>query len=703
MLSKEVYMATKALEKGEYLCVIRLKSDPAELTQINKIIENILHGNIQRSEYIIGYFHNNGDKRDFSKLLNENRYSSKHFEKNKGYIEEVTFDKFISSPARKILLEINIRSGNEIELQYLLLQLHQLRSKYLDEKFVVFILSNTYDKENGIYDFLDTSDYFRIRTLLFFYSPSLGLDAQNICDDLLIGYNYTSKNTTKIAVHKIFASDKKLVFNGSFKRIMPIIPINKESYQVLTAQIYSESNEQIKPWISTLERVVSGFKSLTQNIINRVDSANEVEKIIKTDIYLEKLIFYSTLYFIYDENNQLNINELLLLHEICVDYAQGVAQLIENAYLHAVKQVGGMQPCGVANFTIRIRKKEDAEGLYLNSCEQMDGYPFKNVAFFMELYVTDLQFEDFQNIKDKFLLNARSRYNNRGKTESGIVLTKLQESLNLKNLFTGRGFYLEKYLSDPLNVAYHYGLQILNNVIAVADGYLYVKSGNKIEDEYSLLNNYYKQQSIDWQNGTAYVIYLPIKFNKQIDYHDTVAVINETLSSEYDTKEITLDWNDLQQCNTVSLDESRKELYINKIKDCLKNEFDGRDRTIFYIDCSKCPNSLFEPLAKAIFLCMALSDSHIKHIAIINIRNRYEVVKLFRQFALFYNREGKNNSMKGKSVFIVDKEAELDILLCGNIDTIVENMYYGQINGGLDGRTIEIMKHLGNRGQKNGY
>lgn len=90
-----------------------------------------------------------------------------------------------------------------------------------------------------------------------------------------------------------------------------------------------------------------------------------------------------------------------------------------------------------------------------------------------------------------------------------------------------------------------------------------------------------------------------------------------------------------------------------------------------------------------------MTQKNIDNVAIINVKCRQEVVKLFRQFALFYNRRGENIHMRDKSVFIVDTKAEMDLLLRGTIADIKKDMYNSQICGGIDEITMRIIEHLG--------
>ena len=125
------------------------------------------------------------------------------------------------------------------------------------------------------------------------------------------------------------------------------------------------------------------------------------------------------------------------------------------------------------------------------------------------------------------------------------------------------------------------------------------------------------------------------------------------------------------------------------------------DKTIYYIDCDTIHSEWYELLAKSLFMLLVQERFIVKHIALINVENGNSAVKIFRQFALFYNREGGSETLKNKSVFIVDKQAEIDLLLTDKIENIVNNLKRYQIDGSMNQRAIEIIKHLGG-GRRNG-
>ena len=462
---------------------------------------------------------------------------------------------------------------------------------------------------------------------------------------------------------------------------------------------------------------------VNQEINSNLDCLNEIKlKLSKTmhwkdeisaDTILEKLLFMATLYYyalneVGEKRNAcFNEEKISLLHEICTDYAQGIFQLIENAWFHVIKSgsiesSGKYHGCG--GLTIRIRKKEDIAKL-LNEQKTSDNSsnlncPIMDSRYYIEIYVTDLQYDlqRFRSVvqvfRDNVLRRAKNPSNHAAKRfcEGGDV-----NRIQLAHLFGDIEFApLAEYLNDPANVAFHYGLQILSNVIETGNGYFLVRSGDGEENFFSSNNKFYKRQSLDWQNGTAYMIILPLNMEKHIDYQDALAVRNDTADQPMNRSliipvpiiDISTGSSSLEKIRAVNE-------VMKKLSDVIHN---NKGSSIFVIDCSNYKKVLeYEVLAKGVFLCSADEKEKKPTFALVNVKNRHEVIKLFRQFALFYNRKGECNEIMNNAIFIVDNKAEIDVLLKGSISSIIKNMYLNQIYGGMDSRAMEIINHLGNR------
>lgn len=416
-------------------------------------------------------------------------------------------------------------------------------------------------------------------------------------------------------------------------------------------------------------------------------------KDFENDSLLEGLIFISTLTYLEDDDltNIAKRKDLTRLHEICVDYAQGIAQLIENIIFHVVcNSETGEYDSGCGSFTFRIRKKKEAK-YYI---AEGDGKEC-NFAYFMELYVADFNYGEFDGLVSKFLDNVKNRG---GKWAT--TLTKGE--VKLPHLF-GEDLErtkMEEYYKDVNNIAMHYGLQILNSVVVTGEGGLYVVSGYSSDTEPNATNSFYNEYKKNsysrpnflWRNGTAYIIYLPIKYEEAVNYGDVIAVSNlECKESKKDGMQLFVSPTSWE---TIALTSVDKEKAVTAVKKELSKQIKGKK--VFYINLSCIISNniyAYEVLAKAIF--MLLHGEKLKDIALINIPNENDVIKIFRQIALFYNRFGENSMMEDKSVYLIDSSGVLDLLLYGSkIDSIKENLVYGKIYGGYSDEAMEIINHL---------
>lgn len=616
------------------------------------------------------------------------------YDLNPNGIKKMQYDCINDSTLHDVKIICNETTGiDTVDLQYLFCCL-----KYLERNSrtpnVLFVNEN----QNEI----SADLYFSIRATLFFLLKNNN-EVSNRVKAKRAGDSLSSSRQNGVAFisNKSISKDLKEAFD-SLGRILPIIPITSNTIVALntivavvkqsTTSAYTDLMDLLNIYIEKLENyILIDKQSESENTVGEF-----VKKYFKADTLLDAIIFASTIYYTYKNGRKkvhIESNELELLHETCVDYAQGIYQLIENSYLHCMH---GNEHDGCANFTIRIRKKGDAQTLYLQKNNE-DFKELKDINYFMELYVTDLQYDGFESLIEKFKTNALSRQNQQ-KNEVNWSNVKLE------NLFTGEG-EIAKYLSESSNIALHYGLQILNNIVSVANGHLQVVSG----EEYCNNNAMYIKKTLEWDNGTAYVIYLPLKI-RTIDLFDTAAIsYDKTAPVLFDVKYLKL--NLCENINVISkttaIQQVTKKIQTDNpfcvgLKDA---------QTIFVVDCKNINISQYEILAKSIFIL--LTDVNIEfspcHIALKNVVNRNEVIKIFRQFALFYNRLGKSPNMNRElvavhtdpvteeqtfSIYIVDINAELDILLTNDLKTIGEDLYESQINGGMDDLAILILKHL---------
>ena len=702
--------------KDSEICVIRFRCKNRNMAELKIVIDNILSGyNVETNDFIIRYFKNKGEEIRAEEIFRTNLQSTKHFQSNEN-IEKSDISKFKESKGKRSFLFEVIYTGeveddfqeiqDAISFQYLQLCLAYLLAK--EEDFVICI-SNDFSSTKKIYSAIDSGDIYRIAYFLYYFINSQ-VGGGNYLRDRIFFIGFSKDKGTYCA--QLYSVKKKDSY--MFGKILPLFPLSKELFSVFSLK----STNSIKKsfWKTALEKII------TYNLKKMATEGELINKLLESDSYLEKVLFLHTIrYIIAEDKEYLTEEHIRQIHEICNDFTQGIMQLIENALFYVTEA-----NIGNANFAIRIRNKTkqgekisekylDKEVLNKLKDDKEEFGTLSNTKYWIELYVTDLVYEpqNFQGIVNKFLFNMKNR-----DSENINYYNKLIDNLSLKNFFENAGeVNLSEYYKRQENIVHHYGLPILNNLIKACNGFLYVRSGEGEKNTYS--NNYYLNKSqlyrftdFPWHNGTAYIIYLPIKLEKKIDYTDSlISINNDTIYKEnkrINKINIEYNWSLSIEGNTLA---EMKEKLIKQLKNniresvlnyvCKKNI----NVNMLVIDCQEWFSRIatdikftfdpYEILAKAIFLYLVEGD--INYIALINVINEYDVIKVFRQFALFYDRQGENEKMKDKSIFIIDKNAEADIILKGNISEIKNNMQLSQIYGGIAENFMKVIKYLGTK------
>ena len=416
------------------------------------------------------------------------------------------------------------------------------------------------------------------------------------------------------------------------------------------------------------------------------------------------------------QRTSIDVVGLEILHERCIDFAQGIYQLLENSLFHAILNPNGKQQ-GTGILSIRIREKKDF--MPMINQKSINEKSFEGIDYFAEICITDNLYSssDFLGIVEKFRKNIELRFDNASK-EYRACLMKLKDcEIPLRRLFgidlpiecnESDAFY--RYITNKETVAYHYGLPILDNTVKTAGGFLCVRSGkdDNGKDDNNLFvdtnDDMYNHQNLNWNNGTAYVLFFPIRYDEYIDRTDSVAISNDD-SNKLEKKsneelipaigDIIKEFIKSEYKQSVNVKDNVVEKILSQYKDTIIDK-----EAIYIFDCAGITTQLeYEILAKSIFRWLA-EEYSADNIAIINVKSRADVVKVFREFSLFYNRNGENIFMKNKNVFIVDVDAKIDLILQDNIKTIKCNMRNQQIYGGLDDTAMKIIEFLGdpNRG-----
>lgn len=733
-------MVYQSKEKIKYICIINVAGKNGAIYELQNLLDNIIYNksplkNINIDKEFKFVF------REITESVYDNEYellklcqkqeiydqtetSIEYYGKRKIEIKKCDFNQVKKENFKNFKIIINVDyspnmksedfSGKFEEMcdplfmQYLLLLVQKLENNKF--KYLVLVRDSSSEEQKR-----KNAHYFQIRHSLRIYHEKFS--------EIIDCFFYDDGDGIK----HIYRKKKE----EHFGRIFPFIPLTIDIYGDLV-RIKDNDGESVKILEDVYDDFLADFKDSKKEQI--------IESECRSDNLLTKFLFIYTLHYMQDSNEWKSVEKKLhIIHEVCADYAEGIQQLIENAIMHSIRKSseGSQGGCGV--FTLRIRKKEDSK--YLSDDVKNENV-FKDTQFFMELYVTDLSYnggDGYKGIVEKFKENVKYR------DEKEEYKDKFKD-LELAQLFGDKkSDDLDNYYNNAKNIAFHFGLQILANTVEQSKGYMFVRSGNEdkslcvYENEIFLEKKkvYKVSNNFKWHDGTAYIIYLPIALREEISNVDIPAVeINNDTNTVQGDENIVYLFNDLSISDEV-LEEIRKIVKQDKkpkkeklveilirilsIKECEAGE-------ILVIDCSRLDEiikvaikkagnkvsedevgeklkdilnqlsqyNLYEILAKAIFRFIAgIAEKKEQKmtIAVINVGDRYKVIHLLRQFMLFYRR-GKSGNMKGHSIFIVDKEAELDVLLYDSIDKMAESMYTSQLTGGLDGRAMEIIRYF---------
>lgn len=644
-------------------------------------------------------------------------------------LHKSTAMEFSQGETRKIILELVIGSDDDItEIQYLLLVLQ----KILSDGYDCTVLTSAGKHEENRYTPITNDNYFRLAQNLYFYRDNDDLDCclAEIYRCFLVYCQIDMDGNSA----KWIPLPRKYTKDQLFGRIIPQIPITHHSYYALTTS-YSHNTSK-NDWLSLLHDLCSGyFERLSDGVLQA--QCEKIRTYQNSDSYFETLLFLGVCNNISKQDVDDPCFDIESLHEDCMNFAQGVLQLVENVVHHVL---GEEDPRGCGILTIRHRKVEDARRLYLK-----EDVPSSNAKYFMELYLTDLQYGKFSGIIDKFKSNVEQRRDSSKDPRQRLVHTKFCISQNLENSFEliqkeDKGIQgelkdyqnrLEKepnccllslsdffgqgtcqpfidYISTPENVAFHYGLPILNSVVSSMGGYLHVQSGtghtNRFDNR-SAGGSFVSLDSFSWEYGTSYIIYIPLKFRSPAGDSDYLDLISwpHNADSSYRCHNFHL-------LHRIPSDYSREQSVLalrEQIGHCFAISPSSAEAEqkidIGVIDCASLVDGLcldrlesYEVMIKAIFLYLADRASAIDNLALINIACPYDVIKLFRLFALFFDRVGKNHLLtQKKSFFLVDCDGKLDILFYGNeLQSIRKSISVSCLYGGMTDTALKITTQL---------
>lgn len=625
--------------------------------------------------------------------------------------KKTTRDCFVNAGRKRIIFELVIHQNDDLSaVQYLLLMLHEVfRSNIL-----CTVLVSGGKNSSKRYTPLSIEDYFRLSHQLFFYAPfadtSRGLPPVYNCFFVCLN-DYEWKRLPR-----------KYSREQRFGRIIPQIPITHQSYRALLS---SYNMPAVDSWSIFLHQLCEGYHDRLK--IFFIEHATVIHTYMESDSCFETLLFLSLCCYISENAHRKKFEkqDVEAIHETCMNFSQGIMQLVENVVVHVLgdDEKGG---CGI--LTIRFRLADYARSHYL-----ADSQMFQNVDYFLELYLTDLQYGGFSGIVEKFQSNVEARRSacwkepDRRKVHSKFFFSQnptdavnliekeepesLQEEIkkyiqdtncsrvSLADFFgAGKCKPFQDYISAAENMAFHYGLPILNSVISSLQGYLYVQSGEQTTFSNAATEGIYTtSQRFQWNYGTAFTVYIPLKLYRHIGEVDYLVPLKHDIHQLYQLVEF--------HPQPLGKNQNKEEL-VRQLRDQIKKEFRERTHEQKQIGVIKCDNTVkalnaerldaYEILAKAVFLYLADDEAVLDHLALINITGKYDVIKLFRLFALFFDRTGQNMLLKNeKSLFLVDCTGTVDILFYGNnLKSIRDSLSISRLYGGTTEDVTRIIQYL---------
>lgn len=694
------------------VCLIRFKYGIESISLLHSYVTSIIqHTNefamdqykcFNTKYYLFSI--SNANTRRINTLYNESSENDCFLYKHNGCsIKEIGKDHFDLGLGKRFVIELEFADTEAGDMRHI-----QLIAESFIAKKVLFQFRLFDSYSNGKYKPLSNSLYHQIRTFLllgntnnnlYFYSSYTKAGEESSQWQRLYATNLLkeriAEEAKKLAAERMPDDTRVRSAFVNIGHIFPLIPITEDMCTVL---LNSDCQSDFG-----MDIIIDKYRSKVCSRITNID------EIIESDSCFEKLFFLATCAYLVDENDSssFEIDELNIVHERCVDYAQGIMQTVENAYIHAVTSREN-KTLGCAALSLRIRRKSEATYIKRNDSDYIN-----NAEYFFEIYVADLlnEKEKFVGIVDQFIRNAQVRYRNSDETDRKKWIKtcgtpfewKEKSCISLEDMFKGgekKSVYWE-YLRLPNVITYHYGLQIFNNIILANDGYLEVWS----KKPYFVNEKYYENKSdYSFWNGTIFTVFIPLHSETEISYADTVADSNylNDLDEEPIKKDVFKYFE--RSLNLYNLKKSLIPGGKNQCVQAINNSIVPRikkptnSETIYIVDCFSITKKYhYELIAKAFFLLMANRNLAFNNVAFLNITNKFDVIKLFRQFALFYNREGRNPLMKNKSVYLVDVNAEMEIAFGGMITEVTTNVQDQLLIGGIGESTKKILYYLGGK------
>lgn len=359
------------------------------------------------------------------------------------------------------------------------------------------------------------------------------------------------------------------------------------------------------------------------------------------------------------------------------DMADGLMQLIENAMNHSESGKGYFYFRIYSTKAIdEIKELKTRFNNYLSKTEE-------DATYFLEARVIDYS---RVNLPSKFLSKTHERMEQSDDSSAGKYKKVINEfaSIQMKSFFNPNE--IEKktwtlYNSIDKNVIHHYGLQLFDSLVTNSEGcFIAVSSSDYNTSDSGFYSNTEKMINMKMIPGTQYSVLIPFRgasigesnyaaLSGKVNFRSNIGDVyvtekgfdfSEANCKSYYKKSSSRFGSSLQEQKEKLIDTMSKDFsdYIDKYLEIDPN-------TIFYYDAGRIPNRRIEFFAKALISYLLKNQKSKINIAIFNCDDNF-TLETIRIFAIFYNKEGKNEYMHNAQVYLYGKNAGEEFVVSGN-------------------------------------
>lgn len=407
------------------------------------------------------------------------------------------------------------------------------------------------------------------------------------------------------------------------------------------------------------------FLKLLYNNFGNVDFMN------KKDISQMPALAVALYSLLEKDPNVRNVNERI---NCCLDYCDGLLQLIENAYSYS----------DPGSIIIRANDNNSNVSKKLHFNEKLvDKRNENNSDWFLRISITDS--------------SNSSIYNNFAQKYDDL------DEITLNDIFENKGKIQEHY-SKLENAIHHYGLSTFASIVEQTNGIFMLVSADRESCKYDKRNfmefsgensfvKSIKQHFIETMiEGTSYEILFP--FNYVGVEKVPPFILYDTIDNPEEYSVIKLDFFDKKKLDQ-GIKKAKKSSGVNYQKwkenaiELQTEEFKNicnklsRDKEIILCDLRNAGGyQRIETIGKIIMGAIANISKSI-NIALVGMETN-EFVSMIRQFAVFYDKVGKNKYMKNSQVYFLSKDCSFNATLAGeDIFSLLHNLNHERMTSSV--------------------